>query len=103
MGRTLKKLTMPYSYTTSLPAYKENQVTNKKRQCDEVLSIIKMGYNNLLQISQVSGIPQAIVSARMSDLMEEKRAMYSGQTVYQGRLRKKIIVVGEVVQANLFS
>jgi|ERR1035437_2840026 hypothetical protein len=82
-----------YSYLTSLPAYHENIIYSKQRQCDIVLGIIKKGANNLLQISQVSGIPQAIVSARMSDLIEDKKTMYEGCVVYNNRLRKKIVIV----------
>jgi hypothetical protein len=94
-----------YSFETSLPAYLENKALRKKRQCDEVLAFIKKGANNLLQISNLMGIPQSIVSARMTDLMEEKRARYEGKTIYNNRERKRIIAIKPEVsikQAELF-
>ena len=93
-----------YSYTTSLPAYKENQVTNKKTQCEDVLSFVIYGANNLLQISQLSGIPQAIVSARVNDLVNEGKVEYNGHVIYSNRLRKKIILFRKinVTQNTLF-
>lgn len=97
---------MPYSYETSLPPYKENIAFNKKRQCDEVFDIIEKGGNNLLKISQVSGIPQAIVSARVNDLITDSRVKYEGHTVYNDRLRKKIVTAVKIIvkaeQINLF-
>lgn len=95
---------MNYSYETSLPPYREAPEL-KRRQADEVLAIIKKGANNLLQVSQVSGIPQAIISARVNDLIHETRIAYSGFTVYNNRKRKKIILVKPAIigtQTNLF-
>lgn len=94
-----------YSYETSYAPFKENQALNKRTQCDEVLKFIKKGANNLLQISALSGIPQAIVSARMSDLIEENRAKYEGFTIYENRKRKKIIAIkheSKIYQNELF-
>ena len=82
-----------YSYATSLPAYKENQTFNKRRQCDKILLFIKRGADNLLQLSELSGIPQAVVSARMSDLIEENKAKYEGHVIYDNRKRKRIVFV----------
>lgn len=96
---------MNYSYETSYPPYLENRAINKRTQCDEVLSIIKRGANNLLQVAEVSGIPQAIISARVNDLIEELKVRYEGFTVYNNRKRKKIIIVKHTApgrQANLF-
>ena len=96
---------MSYSYETSYPPFLENKATNKRTQCDEVLAIIKKGANNLLQVSEVSGIPQAIISARVNDLIEENKIEYNGFTVYNNRKRKKIMLVKQPVpgvQANLF-
>lgn len=96
-----------YSFETSLPAFKDNLANNKIRQCDEVLSLIKRGAKCLLQISEISKIPQAVISARMSDLMKEGKAGYDGQIVFKDRLRKKIVVLHPPViqigkQQNLF-
>lgn len=95
-----------YSYETSFTPYKENQAFNKRRQQDEILGFIKKGANNLLQIAQLSKIPQAVVSARMSDLMEENRAKYEGYTIYNDRKRKKIVAVKpetKFIQKELFN
>ncbi len=95
-----------YSHETSLHPYLENKALNKQRQCDMVLEIIKRKANNLLQISQVSGIPQAIISARVNDLIQEGKVAYVGHVVYNNRLRKKIVSVAPVVgmgkQSELF-
>lgn len=94
-----------YSYETSYPPYKENEALNKRTQCDEVLQIIKHGANNLLQISQVTGLPQSTIAARINDLASEKKIEYSGFTVYNNRKRKKIILIKPVVngmQASIF-
>ena len=92
-----------YSFSTSLPPYKEN-LSFKKTQCDEVYAFIRKGMNNLLQISKHSAIPQAIVSARVSDLMKEGRVKYDGETVYMNRRRKKLVIVEKEIkkQAELF-
>lgn len=81
-----------YSFETSHKPYKENIAFHKQRQCDLILGIAKRGANNLLQISQVSGIPQAIVSARASDLINEGKIVYEGHVVFNNRLRKKIVI-----------
>lgn len=84
---------MSYSFSTSYPAYQENLQFNKRTQCDEVLGFILKGANNLLQISEASGIPQAIVSARVSDLINESKIEYRGFTVYKNRKRKRIVAI----------
>ncbi len=95
-----------YSFETSLPAFKENKALNKHRQCDLILGIVRKGANNLLQISQVSGIPQAIVSARIYDLIEDGKVKYEGKLNYNDRVRKKIVLIvppiTTVVQPSLF-
>lgn len=93
-----------YSYDTSLPAYNENP-SLRKRQRDEVFAFIKRGANNLLQIERLSGLPSARISARMSELMEEKRAKYEGFTIYENRKRKRIVAIKQetsVTQNELF-
>lgn len=86
----MKEQQSNYSFETSHEPYKENIVFNKQRQCEQVLAIIRKGGNNLLQISQVSGIPQAVISARMSDLLKDGKAAYDGFTIFNNRKRKKI-------------
>lgn len=95
-----------YSYETSYAPFKENQALNKRRQQDEILQFIKKGANNLLQIAELSKIPQAVVSARMSDLMEENRAKYEGFTIYADRKRKRIVAIKpeiKITQTELFN
>jgi hypothetical protein len=92
-----------YSYETSYAPFKENQALNKRRQCDEVLQFIKKGANNLLQISNLSGIPQAIVSARVNDLINEERAKYEGCIIFNNRKRKRIKPEIKITQTELFN
>ncbi len=95
-----------YSFETSYPPYKENEAVNKNRQCDEVLGFIAKGANNLLQISQLTGLPQSTIAARCNDLVKECKAKYEGFTVYADRKRKKIVVIKKIepgIQMNIFT
>ena len=94
-----------YSYQTSYAPYQENKAFNKRRQCDKILLFIKRGADNLLQISQLSGIPHYVVSARMTDLKKENKAKYEGYTVYEDRKRKRIVFVKPkpIEQPELFN
>jgi len=80
-----------YSFETSLPPYKEAPEL-KKRQADELLLFIKRGANNLLQLAQLSGLPQSTVAGRCSDLRTEGKIDYSGHVIYANRKRKKIVI-----------
>lgn len=94
-----------YSFETSYEPYLENKAFNKRTQCEEVLKFIKKGANNLLQISALSGIPQAIVSARVNDLIDENKAKYDGCIIFNDRKRKKIIAIKpeiKITQKELF-
>ncbi len=94
-----------YSFATSLPPY--NEAPNlKKRQADEILAFINKGANNLLQLSQLTNLPQSTISGRCSDLIEEGKIMYAGHTVYADRKRKKIVAVKRIIegkQSELFN
>ena len=94
-----------YSFDTSYEPYLENKAFNKRTQCDEVMAFIKKGANNLLQIAQGMKIPQAVISARVNDLIDEGRAKYEGFTIYANRKRKKIVAVvkKELTQPELFN
>lgn len=81
-----------YSVSTSLPAYQDN-ATIKRRQADDLLAFIKRGANNLLQLSQLSGLPQSTVAGRCSDLIKEGKIEYKGHTIYSDRKRKRIVLV----------
>jgi hypothetical protein len=92
-----------YSFATSYPAFTDNQV-NKRKQTDEILAFIVKGANNLLQLSQLTGLPQSTVSGRCNDLIEEGKIKYEGFTVYADRKRKRIVVIKKVAakQSELF-
>lgn len=93
-----------YSFETSLPAYKDNPA-EKRRQQDEILRFIRKGANNLLQLSILMRIPQSTVSGRMTDLIKEGKAEYSGKVVYNGSQRKRIIAIKpeiKITQKELF-
>ena len=93
-----------YSFETSYPAYKEAPEL-KRRQADELLLFIKRGANNLLQLSQLSGLPQSTVAGRCNDLKTEGKIDYAGHVIYADRKRKKIVVIKPVLkgtQADLF-
>ena len=81
-----------YSYATSYPAYVENKENSKQLQCEKVLNAIKAGADNLLEISDRTGILQAIVSARVNDLINEGIIEYNGFVYYKDRKRKKIVI-----------
>lgn len=80
-----------YSYETSLPAYHSN-VSEKKLQSETVLSLVKKGVNNLLELSQLTGLPQSTISARCNELIKDERIKYEGFIYYEDRKRKKIVV-----------
>ena len=93
-----------YSFETSLPPYREAPEL-KRRQADELLLFIKRGANNLLQLSQLSGLPQSTVAGRCNDLKTEGKIDYAGHVIYADRKRKKIVMVKPVLkgtQTNLF-
>lgn len=93
-----------YSYHTSLEPYRENP-SEKRKQADELYAFIRRGANNLLQLSELSGLPQSTVSGRCNDLIEEKRIEYKGYVVFNNRKRKKIVLIkapATGVQKELF-
>jgi hypothetical protein len=92
-----------YSFTTSLPAYQDNALI-KRRQADDLFLFIKRGANNLLQLSQLSGLPQSTVAGRCNDLLSEGKIKYAGHVIFADRKRKKICVIKPVavLQNELF-
>lgn len=89
-----------YSYETSMPAYKDNP-NLKKTQAEELLSLIRKGANNLLQIAELSGLPESTVAGRVNDLIKEHRVKYNGKVVFRNRVRKKIeVVLKPVIEKN---
>lgn len=94
-----------YSFATSLPPYQERP-SEKKRQADELFAFIRRGANNLLQLSELSGLPQSTCAGRCNDLIEENRIEYNGYTIFKDRKRKKIVVKPVLingVQKELFT
>ncbi len=90
-----------YSFATSLPAYQDNAST-KQKQSEAILSLIKSGVNNLLMLSEVTGLPQSTVSGRCNDLITEGKIFYSGFVTYNNRKRKKILAKVSIEQKELF-
>jgi hypothetical protein len=88
-----------YSYATSLPPYQESP-SIKKRQQDELLAFILKGANNLLQLSQLTGLPQSTVSGRINDLIDESKVLYFGFTIYADRKRKKIVAIKKLPEGK---
>lgn len=88
-----------YSYLTSLPAYHEAPDV-KKRQAEMIFSFIVNGANNLLQISELVGLPQSTVAGRITDLKNAGKVEYEGFVFYKDRKRKKICATR--VQAAIF-
>ncbi len=94
-----------YSFPTSLSAYNDNAAI-KRRQADEVLAFINKGANCLLQLSQLTGLPQSTISGRCNDLIQESKIEYKGNVIYADRKRKKIVAVKRVIegkQSELFN
>src|SRR6478735_4843057 len=93
-----------YSYATSYEPYKDNAAI-KKRQADEILAFIARGGNNLLQLAQLTGLPQSTVSGRCNDLLKEGSIKYEGHVIYADRKRKRIVAIKKIVigkQVDLF-
>lgn len=79
-----------YSFDTSLPAYKGNQL-GKDRQKDQLLKIFNElgGRATLKQVADKIGLPQSTVSGRINDLIGDKELMDTGEKVsYAGMIRK---------------
>ena|SRR5436190_728259 len=93
-----------YSYPTSLPAYESGPLI-KHKQSEDILAFIKRGATNLLQLSQLTGLPQSTVSGRISDLLNEGKIEYKGFVIYADRKRKKIVAIKKLPedkQSELF-
>lgn len=88
-----------YSFSTSLPAY---QTCDKATQCVLVERLIKEGVDNLKQLSEKTGLDQSTISARVNNLIDDKRVIYSGHVTYKNRLRKRIVVFNQGAQTTLF-
>ncbi len=94
-----------YSFATSLPPYQEAP-NLKKRQADEILLFINKGANNLLQLSQLTGLPQSTIAGRCNDLIQESKIEYKGNVIYADRKRKNIVAVKRIIegkQSELFN
>jgi len=77
-----------YSYATSLPAYKE---PGKDIQARLVMFHVNAGANNLLQLSQIMGLPQSTVAGRVNDCIKDGKLKYEGFIEFEGRKRKRIV------------
>ena len=88
-----------YSYNTSLPAYHDNAI-NKRRQAEEILRFINKGANNLLQLSELTGLPQSTIVGRVNDLKGDSKVEYTGFTIYKDRKRKKIVPAKKEIKST---
>lgn len=81
-----------YSYSTSYPAYLENE-SGKNAQETRVLRAINSlkGKATLKQLEKILKLPQSTISGRVNDLVKAKKVKYSGEVFYEGRTRKQII------------
>ncbi len=80
-----------YAWKTSLPAYHDN-TTEKEVQRVQVLNAIKAGANNILQVCEMTGLPDKCVTGKIHLLIKSGDISYAEQTVnYKNRERKKII------------
>ncbi len=81
-----------YSRETSLPAFREGSA-NKAIQEARITSLVSQGVNTLLQLSEVTGLPQSTVAGRCNDAIRHGSIRYDGTVVYKKRLRKKIVAI----------
>jgi ribosome-associated protein YbcJ (S4-like RNA binding protein) len=88
-----------YSFATSLEPYHEAPHL-KRKQSEDILAFISKGANCLLQLAQLTGLPQSTVSGRCNDLVSEGKAKYNGFVIYENRKRKKIVVIKKVPEGR---
>lgn len=84
-----------YSWSTSKPAY--DDVTPGRISNEELIYsvVLRLKQTCLLQISEITGLEQGRVSARINSLIKAGKVRYSGKEDYmnyKGRVRKKILV-----------
>ena len=85
-----------YSIETSLPAYHSHQ-DDKQKQADMIYQLIKSGIDNLLRLSEITGLEQGRISARVSDLIADNKVKYDGKVIYKNFTRKRICLVTKPV------
>lgn len=85
-----------YSYKTSLPPYREN-LDGKKAQKQKILEEMQRlgGYACLKQIEHFMHIPQSSCAGRINDLIADGKVKHEGYVEFEGRLRKKFVVIIE--------
>lgn len=76
---------------TSRMAYEKGS-PKRKSQCDIVFEAIVKGVNNILWLSEFTGLAEKAICGRVNNLIDEGSIQYSGTTMYKNRERKKIIV-----------
>lgn len=93
---TLDLFNSGYSWQTSKPAF--DDVTPGRISNEEMIyrAVVKLKTTCLLQISEITGIEQGRVSARINSLIQAGKVKYSGKEdylFYKGRIRKKIVLL----------
>lgn len=78
-----------YSETSREP-YMDSLVINTNKRYEQVLKLVKSGINNNLQLSEMMGIPQAVVSGCINQMVNAKMVMYKDTVEYKGRKRKRL-------------
>lgn len=83
-----------YSYKTSLPAYREDE-NGKHAQKDKILGEIQRLNDGacLKQIEHFMKLPQSTCSGRINDLIADGKVKHDGYMEFEGRLRKKFVVI----------
>ena len=83
-----------YSYKTSLPAYQENAEGKQLKKEQILAEIIRLGGTACLkQLEKALHIPQSTCAGRINDLIVDGKVMYDGLIEFDGRLRKKIVII----------
>lgn len=85
-----------YSYKTSLPAYRED-ATGKQAQKDKILGEIQRLKDGacLKQIEHFMTLPQSTCSGRINDLIADGKVKHDGYMEFEGRLRKRFVLINE--------
>lgn len=83
-----------FSYKTSLPAYKENAEGKESKKTQVLNELVRLGGNACLkQIEKALHIPQSSCAGRVNDLIADGRVKYDGIMEFEGRMRKKIVLI----------
>lgn len=80
-----------FSVATSLPAYREHSSV-KAIQEARIIGLVSQGFDSLLDISEITGLPQSTVSGRANDAIKHGKLRYCGYVIYKNRKRKRLVM-----------